>query len=97
MSSIVATFSFPTATLFGPGSVAELPVRLEQMGSKRPLVVTDPGLLQAPAFESLKRVLGGAHLGQTWELFHGVHSNPTEQDVIDAAKSEWQHADVRCA
>ena len=57
------------------------------MGSKRPLVVTDPGLLQTPAFESLTRVLGSAHLGQTWELFRGVHSNPTEQDVIDAAKA----------
>ena len=87
MSSIVSTFSFPTATLFGPGSIAELPVRLDQMGSKRPLVVTDPGLLQTPAFEALKKVLGGSQLGKSWELFHEVHSNPAEQDVIDAAKA----------
>ncbi len=87
MSAPVATFSFPTATLFGPGAIAELPARIRQMGGKRPLVVTDPGLLQTNAFQTLSRVLGPAQLGQTWELFHDVHTNPTEQDVIDAGKA----------
>jgi 4-hydroxybutyrate dehydrogenase len=87
MSSSVSTFSFPTATLFGPGTISELPVRLKQMGSKRPLVVTDPGLLQTNAFGILSRTLGSKQLGQTWELFHGVHTNPSEQDVADAAKA----------
>jgi 4-hydroxybutyrate dehydrogenase len=87
MSASVASFSFPTATIFGPGTIAELPARLKQMGSRRPLVVTDPGLLQTHAFEILKGTLGSKELGQTWELFHGVHSNPIEQDVIDAAKA----------
>ena len=87
MSSLVATFTFPTATLFGPGTVSELRVRLQQMGGRRPLVVTDPGLLQTHAFGKLRHILGAQELGKTWELFHGVHSNPTEQDVIDAAKA----------
>ena len=46
MLTAVATFSFPTTTLFGPGTIAELPARLGQMGAKRPLVVTDAGLLE---------------------------------------------------
>ena len=87
MSNPLASFSFPTATLFGPGCLAELPARVRQMGSQRPLVVTDPGLLQTHAFQLLSNALGAAQLGQTWELFHGVHSNPIEQDVIDAAKA----------
>ena len=87
MSASVSGFSFPTATIFGPGAVAELPARLKQMGSRRPLVVTDPGLLQTQAFNILKTTLGGHDLGRTWELFHGVHTNPIEQDVIDAAKA----------
>jgi alcohol dehydrogenase class IV len=87
MSASVSGFSFPTATIFGSGAVAELPTRLKQMGARRPLVVTDPGLLQTQAFNVLKSALGGQDLGRTWELFHGVHSNPTEQDVIDAAKA----------
>jgi len=87
MRGAVTTFSFPTATLFGPGATAELPLRLRQLGSRKPLVVTDPGLLQTKAFEVLSQALGAKELGQSWDLFHGVHSNPIEQDVIDAAKA----------
>jgi 4-hydroxybutyrate dehydrogenase len=84
---MVGTFSFPTATIFGAGAISELLTRLKQMGCKRPLVVTDPGLLETHAFEKLMLVLDKTNLGKTWELYHGVHSNPTEQDVIDAAKA----------
>jgi 4-hydroxybutyrate dehydrogenase len=87
MSTSVSGFSFPTATIFGPGAIAELPARLKQMGARRPLVVTDPGLLQTQAFNILKTTLGSQDLGRTWDLFHGVHTNPIEQDVIDSAKA----------
>jgi alcohol dehydrogenase class IV len=87
MSASVSAFSFPTATIFGAGALAELPARLKQMGCRRPLVVTDPGLLQTRAFELLKGTLGSKEMGQTWDIFHGVHANPTEQDVVDAAKA----------
>src|SRR5687767_218926 len=87
MSSAIANFSVPTATLFGPGAISELPARLTQMGGRRPLVVTDGGLLQTRAFEILRNALGPAHLGKTWEMFHGVHTNPIEQDVVDAANA----------
>src|SRR3989449_287009 len=87
MSVSASAFSFPTATIFGAGALGELPARLKQMGCRRPLVVTDPGLLQTRAFEMLKSTLGSKELGQTWDIFHGVHSNPTEQDVVDAAKA----------
>ena len=87
MSAVASTFSFPTTTLFGPGTIAELPARLKQMGSKRPLVVTDAGLLQTHAFQTLTHTLGRKKLGHSWELFSGVHPNPIEQDVIDAAKA----------
>jgi len=86
MSKPVSTFSFPTATLFGPGTIAELPARLKQMGGRRPLVVTDAGLVQTRAFQMLAQTLDNTQLGKTWEMFHGVHSNPIEQDVADAAK-----------
>ncbi len=87
MSATLASFSFPTATLFGPGAISELPARLHQMGSRKPLVVTDPGLLQTKSFQILAHTLGSKQLGQTWELFHDVHTNPTEQDVVDAGKA----------
>ena len=87
MTASLASFSFPTATLFGPGAISELPARLLQMGSRKPLVVTDPGLLQTKSFQTLANTLGSKQLGQNWELFHGVHTNPTEQDVVDAGKA----------
>lgn len=86
MSAAIANFSFPTATIFGAGTMGELHARLTQMGGRRPLVVTDGGLLQTRAFEILRNALGPTQLGKSWELFHGVHTNPTEQDVVEAAK-----------
>jgi len=87
MSGSLASFSFPTAISFGPGALAGLATRLRQMGARRTLVVTDKALVQTTAFELLTNHLGRANLGKTWELFDGVHSNPIEQHVIDAAQA----------
>lgn len=87
MGSPVATFTFPTAVLYGPGTLGELPARLKQMGCRRPMVVTDPGLLQTKAFQRLRDTMGSQLLGRSWEIFHEVHSNPTEHDVVEAARA----------
>ena len=87
MGGQLASFSFPTAILFGAGASSELAARLRQMGGRRALVVTDKVLAQTPAFELLANRLGRANLGKTWELFDGVHSNPLEQDVVEGAKT----------
>jgi len=81
------TFSFPTPTLLGAGALSELPARLARLGIQRSLVVTDPGLLATGAFARLQQVLGSANQGRTWWLFSGVHSNPIEQDVLEAARA----------
>jgi len=81
------TFSFPTPTLFGAGALSELPAHLARLGMQRPLVVTDPGLLPTEAFARLQQVLGAGNQGRTWWVFSGVHSNPVEQDVLDAARA----------
>ena len=83
----LASFSFPTPTLFGPGALAELPARLPRLGVQRPLVVTDAGLLATAAFSQLKGLLGAAGQGSQWLLYSGVHPNPVEQDVIEAAQA----------
>ena len=87
MSKNLSRFSFPTPSIFGAGAVGELPAQLQQMGCRRPLVVTDPGLLQTKAFALLEQALGTKQRGQDWKLFHGVHPNPVEQDVVDAANA----------
>src|SRR6266446_1414913 len=79
------TFSFPTTTLFGVGAIAELPLRFPGLGIRRPLVTTDPGLLKADAFAALSRTLSEAKQGKEWFVYSGVHPNPVENDVREAA------------
>src|SRR5207249_9583744 len=81
-----ATFSFPTTTLFGAGALADLPKWLAGLGIQRPLVVTDPGLLSTPAFQLLDQILGPKEQGKNWFLYFGVHANPLQQDVCEAAE-----------
>ncbi len=76
----LTSFSFPTRTLFGPRALRELPAQLSRLGVHRPLVVTDDGFANTPAFASMREVLDGAIPG-AWELFCGVHPNPVEDDV----------------
>lgn len=80
------TFSFPTPTLFGADAVLELPARLPKLGINRPLIVTDAGLLKTGAFQTLRNTLGAEGENKNWFLFSGVHPNPIEQDVRDAAE-----------
>ena len=81
----LTAFSFPTRTLFGVGALNELPAQLEKLGIRRPVVVTDAGLLNTDGFRTLVTTLGTAGQGREWFLYSGVHSNPVEQDVRDCA------------
>src|SRR2546425_3952253 len=87
----LATFSFPTTTLFGAHALAELPKRLATLRIQKPLVVTDPGLLSTEAFQLLNQTLGLKEQGKTWFLYFDVHANPIEQDVQDAAQAFRAH------
>src|SRR5688500_11328019 len=86
-SMILSTFSFPTTTVFGAGAVRGLPERLRGLGVKRPLVVTDPGLLQTEAFKTLQETLGLTGREKDWSVFSSVHPNPIEQDVVRGAEA----------
>jgi alcohol dehydrogenase class IV len=76
------SFSFPTAVLFGPGTVRELPQRLAALGASKPLVVTDQGLVGTAAFRTIDGLSGGR-----WPVFSGVTPNPVEDDVERAAEA----------
>ncbi len=94
MSSPVATFAFPTPTLFGPGTLGELPARMASLRIKRPLVVTDAGVLDTEAFRALARTLGEENRNRRWFLFSGVHPNPIEADVREpVALFQERHCD----
>jgi alcohol dehydrogenase class IV len=81
----LTSFSFPTRTLFGIGALRELPANLTRLKIRRPLLVTDPGLVNTDAFRSVAATLGANSEGKTWFLYSGVHPNPVENDVRETA------------
>jgi 4-hydroxybutyrate dehydrogenase len=85
------TFAFPTPTLFGPGALAQLSDRCKSLGIKKPLVVTDAGLVKTNAFKALAKTLGESGQGRDWFLFHEVQSNPGEDDARNAGKTLVEH------
>src|SRR6185295_12272391 len=89
----VTTFSFPTPTLFGAGALSKLPEHLRKLQISRPLVVTDPGLLKTSAFQALRKTLGTEAESKNWFLYSGVHPNPIESDIRDAATA---YGDNKC-
>ncbi len=81
---MISSFSFPTTILHGAGSLDELPSRLEALGIRRPLAVTDRGLLETDAFGLLR-----AMLPQTATIFSDVHPNTVEADVTSGVEA-WR-------
>ncbi len=82
----LTSFSFPTPTLYGPGAVSELVARCQKLSIRRPLVVTDGGLVNTATFRAVAEALGAAGKDRDWFLYSGVHPNPVEQDVREAAQ-----------
>src|SRR5688500_17896440 len=76
-----AVFSFPTTIVFGAGAAAsQLWEKFAARGATRPLLVTDRGLLETPAFETVRDALGGRE-----RTFADVQANPTDANVRAAA------------
>lgn len=90
-SMSLTAFSFPTRTVYGAGALNELPSALAKLGVRRPLVVTDGGLVKTDAFKQLAAVLGADQQGKTWFVFDGVHPNPIEEDVRQAGAALRDH------
>jgi len=85
------TFSFPTPTLYGVGAISELAARCQRLSIRRPLIVTDSGLVATPTFQMLVKALGESGREQDWFVYSGVHPNPIEQDVREAVKCFRDH------
>ncbi len=86
----ISQFRFPTDVRFGVGARSALAEFARKYKVRRPLLVTDSGLLQTEAFslvaEQMTHVWPGA-----FAQFTGVHPNPTDQDVEDALDAYTQH------
>ncbi|NVJ90641.1 MAG: iron-containing alcohol dehydrogenase, partial [Methylocystaceae bacterium] len=74
--TLTANWSYPTAIRFGAGRIQELAEACEAVGMKRPLFVTDAGLVNLPIVASTLDVLEKGGLGRA--IFSDVYPNPDE-------------------
>jgi len=73
-----------TRLVFGPGKIEALGELASEMGARRALVVSDPGVIAAG--HTAKGVAALERAGIETHLFDGVHENPTTDDVAAGVK-----------
>jgi len=83
-------FHFPGPILFGAGALRELGQQVRALGANRPLVVTDPGIVQAGLLDRALAPLQEA--GLEVAVFSDVQPNPTEANVR-AGLAQYRAAD----
>lgn len=85
-TSVTANWGFPTSMRVGPGRLAEVPELCRELGFRRPLLVTDPGVRDLPmvgdTLEALRAV--GIETG----VFAEVQGDPSGANV-DAGVQAW--------
>src|SRR5687768_3710261 len=73
-----------TRIVFGPGKIESLGELASELGARRALVVSDPGVITAG---HTNRGIGAlARAGIETHLFGGLHENPTTEDVEHGLK-----------
>lgn len=94
MTQLSVNWNYPTAIKAGPGRIRELPQHCAQMGMKRPLLVTDPGLAALPMVAGV--VAGCRDAGLECAVFSHIKGNPTGTNVRDgiAAYKAGRHDGV---
>jgi alcohol dehydrogenase class IV len=70
-----ANWNYPTTVWVGPGRIAELGAACARLGIKRPLLVTDEGLRDAPMVRAALALVPGTG------LFAGVRGNPVAANI----------------
>jgi alcohol dehydrogenase class IV len=68
-------WNYPTTIWAGPGRIAELPEACKRAGIRKPLIVTDEGLIATPMIKNALTVLENA------TLFGAVKGNPDSSHV----------------
>lgn len=80
----MATITYLTTIQFDFGALGLLPAELQKLGVKRPLVVTDRGVVAAGIAGQVMAAIGSAAQASLWD---GTPANPTEDAVMVAASA----------
>ncbi|HSS64054.1 MAG TPA: iron-containing alcohol dehydrogenase [Gammaproteobacteria bacterium] len=85
VSRLSGNWNYPTSIRFGPGRIGELPDACKQLGMRRPLLVTDPGLAALPMVGNAAELCRAA--GLSCEVFARVRGNPVESNVSEGVEA----------
>jgi 4-hydroxybutyrate dehydrogenase len=83
----VALIQYIARIQFAHGARAELPAELALLGVRRPLVMTDGGLIRAGVLATALEALLPGNVAAT---FDAVPANPTEAAVLAALAAYWE-------
>ena len=82
-------FNYPTRILFGQGVIEDLPAEVKALGGKRPLLVTDSGLMKTDIPGNIEKILKDGGLEPA--VFSDVSPNPPDQQVDAGASAFATH------
>lgn len=77
-------FVLPTRIIYGEGSIKKLPDEIRKLNNKKPLLVTDKGIITAGIAEKITDVLEEA--GIDYAIFDGIQPNPRDTTVTETAE-----------
>ncbi len=78
-----------TRVIWGEGKISSLAEHIQKLGSKKPLLVSDPGIVRAGHVERALNIL--AEAGIQAVVFDGVEENPTTEHVANGLKVAQSH------
>jgi 4-hydroxybutyrate dehydrogenase len=81
---LVGNWNYPTPIRFGAGRISEIADACMSLGMKKPLLVTDKGLVSLPITIKTMDLLEKAGLGRS--IFSGVDPNPSELNAEEGLK-----------
>ena len=84
-TDFIGNWSFPAPIRFGAGRIGELPQACLELGIRRPLLVTDPGLAALPMVSDA--VESCVQAGLACAVFSDVRANPVEANVREGVRT----------
>ncbi len=81
MKLVNTNWNFPTTIWFGTNRINDLSLACKQLGIKKPLFVTDEGLVKLAIVETALEVLRQEEIEFT--VYSDVQGNPTEENVLN--------------
>lgn len=82
-------FNYPTRIIFGQGVIDDLVNELNNIKSKRPLIITDRGLIKTDIPERILGIIKKG--GLEGEIFSDIEPNPTDSQIDESLKVFLNH------